>query len=729
MQLIEPMGGCKVVLADGRTLLFGQPPEVIKSLAAHDIHRLDVLVLPDTRERDGVLLNNLEFPLYHFLFIANGLREGRRLGLIGDRCQVQQVLQHLRLTLLGPNREELEAWGTEPELREEWLNAGRFFALKDADGAVLEVASFFDVHYLDDGPACIDGITIEHRGPDSYAVRHGEACLQVALDDGQRVVPPYPVHPDQVPGNLVNFGLDILGGASGFTPHEASTGMVICHHGNYILVDCIPFLDQHLEARGIAKSQIRTLLLTHLHDDHCNMFPLMLSAHRVEVITTREIFEMAITKLALGLGWQREVVADAFELVEVRPGQPLRYFGLEIDAHVTVHSIPTIGVTVRTTHMGREYRACIVGDNQSFGEIADMRSAGLLRESTEANLHRLYREPFDLLIADGGMGVIHGDPADALDSGAEQVVFVHVDRLPEQFTSTFSLANAGKRYVIVDGQSDLYTARALELFSANFDVAVPRRWLSALLGDKRILRFNRDDVILKQGSASRGSVFLVLTGRCEVLVHDGQRSHHVGTREAGDFIGEMATVTGVHARNASVIARTPVTACEFSEETFMGFVSAQGLAETLRQRWTLREQLAAMPVLQGLGTTVIEQLSRMATVSVLDDGAICEAVPGHWYLLVQGQAVRLDNDGEVVARSAGAEGGELPLDGPSWQAIRGQGGRCLLACIPTASVVALLQRSPRFSYRLRAYRERSGGRHPWLLRHCQGDTDGAEERT
>ena len=69
-----------------------------------------------------------------------------------------------------------------------------------------------------------------------------------------------------------------------------------------------------------------------------------------------------------------------------------------------------------------------------------MRAQGLLRESTETNLRHLYRAEFDLLVADGGMGVIHGDPADALDSRAEKVVFVHVDRLPERFTSTFSLA-------------------------------------------------------------------------------------------------------------------------------------------------------------------------------------------------------------------------------------------------------------------------------------------------
>jgi hypothetical protein len=124
MKVVKPMGGCRAVLTDERTVLFGQPPEVIKPLGSVGVSRIDGLVLTDSRERGGVLLNNLEFPLYHFLFISNGLAEGRKLGLAGTREQLTDVLDLLRLTLLGPTREELESWGTETALREEWLNAG-----------------------------------------------------------------------------------------------------------------------------------------------------------------------------------------------------------------------------------------------------------------------------------------------------------------------------------------------------------------------------------------------------------------------------------------------------------------------------------------------------------------------------------------------------------------------------------------------------------------------------
>ena len=90
-----------------------------------------------------------------------------------------------------------------------------------------------------------------------------------------------------------------------------------------------------------------------------------------------------VVKLARALGWEPETVARSFTLVEVRLGEVLRHYGLEIEPHVTVHSIPTIGVTVRANRMGRSYRICVVGDNQSFDEISEMRRAGMLRESTE----------------------------------------------------------------------------------------------------------------------------------------------------------------------------------------------------------------------------------------------------------------------------------------------------------------------------------------------------------
>ena len=88
---------------------------------------------------------------------------------------------------------------------------------------------------------------------------------------------------------------------------------------------------------------------------------------------------------------------------------------MNILAHVTVHSIPTTGATFLTIHKGYTRRLCIVGDNHTMTTVRDLNAQGFVRDETLENLDRLYTERFSLLVADGGAGAIHGDPADAHD--------------------------------------------------------------------------------------------------------------------------------------------------------------------------------------------------------------------------------------------------------------------------------------------------------------------------
>src|SRR5690606_18810356 len=171
---------------------------------------------------------------------------------------------------------------------------------------------------------------------------------------------------DSVPRELVKLGLEILGSASGFTADEPCTGLALCYNGDYILVDSLPYLDKQLFARGISKNQVSAVFLTHLHDDHCALFPLVLMPRRVDVITTREIWHMAVDKLSCNLNLEREIVADYFNLVEVQPGETLNYYGLDITPHLTVHSIPTIGATFSTQYMGLRKSICVIGDNTAM---------------------------------------------------------------------------------------------------------------------------------------------------------------------------------------------------------------------------------------------------------------------------------------------------------------------------------------------------------------------------
>ena len=139
-----PAQGSRLVTGGDDVVLFGQPPEVLKGLLTSGVSGFETLVLTDVREKDGSLLNNLEFPIYFFLFVMNGLGQGKKLNLVGEPEDISQALRLLRYTLMGPTRAELDAWDTESALKKEWLAVADAIALKYPDGKTIPVEAFFN---------------------------------------------------------------------------------------------------------------------------------------------------------------------------------------------------------------------------------------------------------------------------------------------------------------------------------------------------------------------------------------------------------------------------------------------------------------------------------------------------------------------------------------------------------------------------------------------------------
>ncbi|MBL4573922.1 MAG: cyclic nucleotide-binding domain-containing protein [Gammaproteobacteria bacterium] len=707
---IQPSMGSRLYEDDSGTILLGQPPEVLKGLLQHGISNFDTLVLPDVKEKSGSLMNSLEFPLYFFLFVSKGLEQGRRLNLVGEPVDISHALRLLRITLFGPTRDELVGWQTDPAVADEWLAASKELALKDKYGEIIPVQDFFNILPFKDGWVKVGEQTIVHVDTDVFDINSSGGMVRIDLNEDTSIQPPYKVEPDYVPGGLVKMGIEVLGGASGFTPTEPCTGLAFCYNGEYLLIDAIPFLDQHLFARGISKNQVAAVFLTHLHDDHSSLFPLMLMPHRVDLITTREIFNMAMDKISCGIGWTLGAVCEHFNLVEVTLGERLNYFGLTIEPHVTVHSIPTIGATFSTVNKGIEKKICVIGDNHSMSAIGEMTERGLVRESTIKNLKRLYSDRFALLVADGGAGAIHGDPADAIHSASDRVVFVHVEELANEFNTTFSLATSGKRYTILDGDPAIYTSQINHYLTEWLGRPFPNRWMRSLLAEEEIRRYNADDVILVQDATTRGYVYLILTGYCDVVRHDGVRLTKDAELQAGDVLGEMAVITGSGTRNASVIAKTPVTLCVFSEETFKSFIVGEGFQDKLLQQWSLRPAIARQPQFANMTSTVLEKLCQVAESLTLHEGDSYELSEYTWCLLAEGEA---SLNGKSMYRTE--DYGARPFTEPDSGLIVSKKG-CTLILFDARQLDRLRMRAPQLNYCLRKIRSKElNNQAPWIL--------------
>lgn len=110
-----------------------------------------------------------------------------------------------------------------------------------------------------------------------------------------------------------------------------------------------------------------------------------------------------------------------------------------------------------------------------------------------------------------------------------------------------------------------------------------------------------------------------------MVKHDGFRLSKDAELQAGDILGEMAVITGSGTRNASVIAKTPVTLCVFSVETLKSFIVAEGFQDKLLQQWSLRPSVSRQPQFTNMTSTVLEKLCH--TVASIFIYPTCEIRP------------------------------------------------------------------------------------------------------
>ena len=168
------------------------------------------------------------------------------------------------------------------------------------------------------------------------------------------------------------------------------------------------------------------------------------------------------------------------------------------------------------------------------------------------------------------------------------MVFVHLEKLSSEFNTIFSVASAGKRYTIIEGDASVYIPLVNHYLSQLTGFQSPSRWLHNLLAEAQIKKYNQDDVIIVQGDVSHEQVYFILTGYCDVVQHNGTELRTLASLQAGELIGEMAIITELGLRNASVIARTPVTICVLYELAFSSFIEERKLKQQLVNLWENR---------------------------------------------------------------------------------------------------------------------------------------------
>jgi hypothetical protein len=195
------------------------------------------------------------------------------------------------------------------------------------------------------------------------------------------------------------------------------------------------------------------------------------------------------------------------------------------------------------------------------------------------------------------------------------------------------MLSSGKRYIVVEGDESIYTSLMNQYLSTWLGEPFSDRWARTILAEEEVRKYNRGDVIMVQEEKSRGYVYLILTGYCDVVVYEDDEFQTIASLQAGEIIGEMAVVTGTLKRNASVVASSPVTVMVFPEESFNEFVVTE-----------MRTALRHLPQFSELISTVLEKISAIADDELIPAGQTFEVDDDAWYLVYEGSAKIDDKD-------------------------------------------------------------------------------------
>jgi hypothetical protein len=195
---------------------------------------------------------------------------------------------------------------------------------------------------------------------------------------------------------------------------------------------------------------------------------------------------------------------------------------------------------------------------------------------------------------------------------------MHLDGLSDKYQAQFNVAESGKRFWILKGYTDYNTTRTIE-FLLEYFPKMPPLWISNLLGDQDLFHYNSGDIIIREGSRSQGTVFMILTGYALVVQHLEGKKTVVAQVEAGEIIGEMAVLSGDRMRNASVVAFSPVTVTAFSDKAFLDFIQHQHLEGHLKNTWENRSNLQKFSKLNNLPQKVLRSLAESVQFIRTDD--------------------------------------------------------------------------------------------------------------
>ena len=529
----ELMIGCFLVQIEGETIIFGSPPEIIKVLMNSRKPMPTTVVLPAHFFWLEEVQAEVEFPLYHFLFNRGGFFQGEKLKVIGTADQIDRTRQLLRLTLLGPDESLMRKWHIPPQDMGRQLAIVNHFALKRQEGSIAEVDDLVDFIYFKDGKTELKGLHIEIKEKNSFYITYRGDHKIINLNFYERQKPPMQIKAESsFQLKRPAFGLLALSHCtSGFDPNGFTTGLVLFINSMPLLIDGPSWTKAHLRAFGLSISEIKGSILSHTHGDHSSVIDAIMSGHKVILITIKEVYHSFILKLSLLINWPEDKIKKMVHCIEVSLDKPYYWFGATFIFFRSVHTIATIGFEV--TYNGK--KIIYSGDTIWGGPLQNLFLAGIVDQATYDPLANIFSAEADVVIMDGGGGLIHPDPAelDKLPLHIKQKTYLtHRSHLPEGITG-LNLIRPGQQWEFIPASTvsigDVNAIQNSPLISS-----LSQEWLNTIYSLGKIAAVDTGQVILQEGEP--GKDFYIIIDGAFSIIQGNQKLIRLGT---GDFFGEL----------------------------------------------------------------------------------------------------------------------------------------------------------------------------------------------
>jgi len=618
MKFTEVMPGAIIAHASP-DVMAGCPSEIVKVLKLKNISLPTTIIMPTLFYAKGLLQAACEFPLYAFLFVLGLFFKGKKLTIVGEADQCERMRNILRLTLLGPTREEMEEWGIEEKEISQILRLNQHFALKKpGTQEVAQIDDMVDFIAFQNDQVEISGnaktITITKKGTNLFTVNDGEAEVAVDINVHKLQSPPIPIEPKGLVPRAIFGAVALTKCTTGFdhTGYTTALGAIL----NYmmVLVDGAPWGKEHLRSLGINHhSQVCGHVVSHIHDDHSNIYDLIVNGQKFVLLSDKLGYHLLVKKTALTLGLTEEQVAGLIDLVEVVKGVPLIFYGAEFLFWRTAHPNATLGFSV--TMNGKTM--VFSGDTVWGKDLDVLVEQGVVDADVAEWIQKAPRLASDVTFMDCGGGAIHPKIAEVATLSPQElsrIVPTHIMSVPEEFSGKFKVIEPGQQWIIIPGRT-CETGDMLQVVDAPIFEGLSPAWRNTIFAHGETRSYRPGETVLKLGQ-SNDRLYVVIGGSVSVKNESGAVLARLA---AGDFFGEISIMRGVPV-TATVETDAETKLFSLPGRIFLAMAMSTGLFERLDKVHAVRPVMMKFGFTRDLPSRVMNELIQAAEVHFFEPG-------------------------------------------------------------------------------------------------------------